>query len=517
MAKVLIQYGADINNVDNNGRNVLYDALSFGDQPFIRYLLSLENIDLNYVDESGNTLMQHPEVLKNDSIAKDLLIAGIDPTIKVKNGESYLMNTALRGDVAESVIDIALRHGANVNSKTVSENTIMMELIAISSNLSEKEQLKRESLLKTARKMLKYGGDINAVEDNNETGLFNAIRLRDFELCSFLLEGGIDPNIQNNSGQTVLEEVIYDGVSSLDLILLLITYKINPTIKNKHGKCIYEILNDLILHDYGTKLITDETILKKIDKNGQYISILKELLEKNEEELDYLDSKGDPLFFKPLLYDHFHLFKLYISNDVDVHMKNQANHSLFFEYVLKVFEDNDDSPKACKSFQNNISSLVSAKVDKNYQDALGWTILHKIVGTKCNEKLFNILTKITLFDYTITDKLGRSVIHNAVWSDKVNIIKRINNIAPESINITDMYGILPITYAALLGNRELVLFFLGIGSNLSGSIKIAPQAIKKFSPMLKNLDKLLVDLKDSNDISKLKKVIEQVKRDFNVL
>lgn len=516
MAKLLIQYGADINNIDNHERNVLYDALSFGDHSFIKYLLSLKEIELNYIDENGDTLMQHPEVLKNDAIAKELLIAGIDSTIKTKNGQSYLMNIILRGEEAREVIDTALEYGANINNKTINQNTIMMEIISISSKLPPEEELKKQSLLKTSKKMLEYNGDINAIDKNHETGLFNAIRLRDFELCSFLLSAGIDPNIQNNDGYTVLQEIIFDGIKSIDLILLLIKYKADPTIKNKHGKCIYELLNDLALHKHGTKIITDETIIEKITQNAQYINVIKELLEKNTKKLDYLDSTGNPLFFNPLLYDHFQLFKLYIKYNVDINTKNSANHNLFFEYILKVFEKDDDSPNALENFQNNLSGLINHKIDKNYKDALGWTVLHKIIGTKCNEKLFDILIRVVLFDYSITDKLGRSVVHNAVWGNKTNIIKKIKSISHDTINISDNYGILPITYASLLGNKEMVLFFLEMGSNISDDSKIAPQAIKKFKPMIKNLEKLLINEKDKSNASKLQSLIDQIKRDFTL-
>jgi len=46
------------------------------------------------------------------------------------------------------------------------------------------------------------------------------------------------------------------------------------------------------------------------------------------------------------------------------------------------------------------------------------------VGTPCDEKLFDILTTVVPFNYTIVDQLGRSVIHNAVWGNKKNIIKK---------------------------------------------------------------------------------------------
>ena len=137
--------------------------------------------------------------------------------------------------------------------------------------------------------------------------------------------------------------------------------------------------------------------------------------------------------------------------------------------------------------------------------------------TPCNEKLFDILTRVVLFDYTIVDNLGRSVMHNAVWGDKPNIVRKIHLINSEIINIYDIYGLLPISYAALLGNQQLVLLFLELGSNIKGGNTISPQAITKFSPMVKNLIKLKIDLDSTNPISnKIDMVINQIKKDFGL-
>jgi len=353
MAKILISFGANINNIDSNNRNLLYDALSYGDQGFIQYLLQLDQLELNLLDEEGNSIMHHVQVTKDDDIAKKLLIAGADPTLKNTKGESFLLSTALRGDEeAEDLIDIALENGANVNSNTSRNNTILMEIIAISSKLPVEEKDRRDSLLRTSRKMLNHGGNINAIEKNNETGLFNAIRLCDYDLISFLLAGGIDPNVINDSGDTVLNIIIYEGVKELDIILLLIEYNANPNIRNKDGKTIYELLNMFVLHILGTKRIKDKQILKKINSNGQYIRIIKEFLanEENPENLNYLDSSGEPLFFKPLLYGHFPLFKLYITNGLDINTINKAKYSIFYVYVLKVFEENNDDKDSCEKY-----------------------------------------------------------------------------------------------------------------------------------------------------------------------
>ena len=119
--------------------------------------------------------------------------------------------------------------------------------------------------------------------------------------------------------------------------------------------------------------------------------------------------------------------------------------------------------------------------------------------------------------YTIQDLQGRTVIHNAVWSKKTSIVKKIYTISPISINIVDNYEILPITYAALLGNQELVITLLHLNSNISGRKRISEKAIKKFSPMLKNLKKLKIGIEDFGLIKKIDILILQIVKDFKVV
>ncbi|MGB3751859.1 MAG: ankyrin repeat domain-containing protein [Arcobacteraceae bacterium] len=519
MAKILINHGANINNIDNKNRNLLYDTIAYGDASFLEYILNLKSLDLNLLDEDGNSIMHNIEVIKDDNIARKLLIAGVDPTIKNKKGESYLLNTALRGIKGEELVDIALENGADVNKKTKNDQTILMEIIALSSSLSVDEKNRRESLLRISKKMIQHGGNINAIEKNHESGLFNAIRLCDYDLVSFLLSGGINPNIINDDGDTVLNLIIFEGIKELDIILLLLDYGANPTIRNKDGQTIYEILNSIVLHNSGTKLLTNKEIIKKINPKGQYVRLIKEFLDQRdkEESLNYLDSTGEPLFFKPLLYDHFLLFKLYIKSGLQINTRNKANHTIFYEYILKVFEEDKTDDDSLEKFQNNLSYLLSNKIERNYQDSLGWTVLHKIVGTNCNEKLFNILTKIVLFDYSIQDHQGRTVIHNAIWAKKYSIIKKIYAISPQTINIIDNAGILPITYAALLGNQKLVLIFLEMNSNVCGGKELSEKSMKKLMPMLKNLKQLKVGLEDKTIIKKFDILIKQIIRDFKLL
>jgi ankyrin repeat protein len=236
--------------------------------------------------------------------------------------------------------------------------------------------------------------------------------------------------------------------------------------------------------------------------------------EATEYILDIYDSKGDPLFFKPLMYDNFALFSLYIKLGTNIHMLNAQGHNIFYEYVTWVFERDDSSPTTCRNFRDNLSSLVSRKVDKHFKDALGWTVLHKVTATECNLKLFNELISNVRFDYSVSDNLGRTIIHNCVWHNKPEIIKLVYKMSPKTINDEDIYHIPAIYYAALLGSRPLVSLFFTLGASITSSRNIEPKARKKFKPMLKNLDKLIENVEDESEISRNESLIEMIKKKF---
>ncbi|MEA3353179.1 MAG: ankyrin repeat domain-containing protein, partial [Campylobacterota bacterium] len=432
-ADLLISKGADINSKDIHGRSVIFDALSYGDEKFIDYLLKFESLELNNIDTDGNTIMHHPQVVSNDNVAVKLMLHGADTTIKNKEGKTFLCESALKGMEGFDLVDTALKEGADINSRVAYDNTILMELITSLSTFCVDEIDRRESLMNMSQKLLLKGLDVDAINIKGETALFRAVRTEDTGLIAFLLSAGIDPNIQNNDSQSAFFLAVYQGIKSIDAIFMMLKHGANPLLKNKKGQTIYEILNDIILHTHGKIRLNDDFILSQIDKEGQYLVVLQELLRVNTKDLNFLDSYGNPLFFKPLLNDHFALFNLYIKNGLDIHLLNSIKHNVFFEYILKVFETNDTKI----DFQNIISMLISKKIDHNYQDDEGDTVVHKIISTQCNLDLFDTLTQVVLFDYNKTNNMGRSVMHAAVWNDQKDLLKRIHQIDNKAVNIPD--------------------------------------------------------------------------------
>jgi len=518
LAKLLINYGADINSQDKNHRNVIFDALSYGDENFVLYLLNLDNpsIDLNNIDSELNTVMHHHEVSQNENIAQKLIESGADTTIANAKGETYLTNIAKSDntELAKKLIELSLSNGADVNTRTTFDNTIFMELVKVFSLVPTTEEERRKNILDIAKSILSYGGNINAVNQDKETALFTAARIGDIELISFLLNHEVNPNIINIDGQTAFSELIYNGYECLDQILLMLEFGANPTIKNLEGQTVFEVLNEIILHLHNKKDLTNKNLLEKINTQGQYMVILKEILNHTKEKLDlnFLDSSGNPLFFIPLLYDHAQLFRLYTNNGLDIHALNKKGYNIFFAYVIKVFEDNNTKVE----FQDNLSRLVSKRINHNFQDEDGYTVLHKILSTKCNEKLFDILTGMVRFDYSITDNLGRTAVHKAVWTNNIKIVRKLHRQEHTLIFQADNYGIIPIVYAALFGLQELVLLFIELKANKLETKSISQHAINKFSSQLSNLTKIKEGIKEKELLEKIDTLLYQIQLNFNV-
>lgn len=514
MAKLLISNGANINIKNNKNRTVLYDALSYNNEEFTNYLLGFDELELNTIDIEKNTIFDHKSVKENYEIAKILIEKGADPTIQNKKGENFLYYCVLDGIDGLEVINFAIEQGYDINSKVKKDDTMFMVLIDELLNLKDdKDEEKKKIIRFILKELITKGLNINSLCTNGENALFRSIRANDEELVKLLISMGIEVNIQNNDKQTPLATAVYQGTKSLKIIIDLLKYKADPTVKNNDEKCLFEEINDMILDiEYPKQVqMMYEQKLETKHLSAQFVLVLKELLKYCKKDLNYLDSMGNPLFYKSLMFHNISLFYLYANKGLNLHNLNKNGHNLFFEYLVKVFEEDNENI----DFQGVLNILISFKINHNKQDETGWTAVSKIIATTpCNLNLFKILIKVIKFDYTIADKLGRTAMHSAVWKGNSNVVKIINFIDSSVKNKTDNYGILPITYAALLGNQELVLTFTSLKSISTTDFYILPAAIKKFTPLLSNLDKLTLDINDPQKLKQLDTVIEDVKNDF---
>ena len=510
---ILISHGADVNNIDKNNRNVAFDAIAYGDEHILDSILKLEDIDLNVVDNSGETILHKKEILDNEELCKKLIQNGADPTICDFDGNNLLCNMALKGMAGIEIIDIAISSGYSLNTPVKNNNTILMEALAVFYKLPLDEKDRRDSLLNMASSLVQKGVDINALNKYGENALFDAVRNNNYESCLFLIENKININKQNRLRQTPLLLACYKGIEALDMILLLLHKGANPTIKNELNQDVLEILNQLVLHSRGHKTIKNGFLLMYLNESGQYLRVLKEVLENSKYNVKKLDSLHQPLFFNAILFGDYELFKLYMVNGFDINQTNKKGLNIFYVYVNFAFTIN----RYFDTFRSMLIRLIQEKVDIGNTDDNGKNIFSKVIKENTNDKLYEDLLDVCRFKYDSQDIQGRTFMHYAVLNKNLAIVKMIYLKDNEVINISDNYGILPITYAAVMGYFDIVEYILSNNNIHVKSGKQIPTIVKqKFTPMLKNLDNLKTKTIDTDLIRKITILTDQVKSDFAI-
>jgi ankyrin repeat protein len=509
----LISAGIDVNNTDKHNRNVAFDAIAFGESNIIDLIVNIQELDLNIIDDNGDTILHKENVIKDQELCETLIKKGADPTICDNEGKNLLFNTALMGMDGISLLDIAVEQGYSLNAPVKKKNTILMETLEVFYKLPAHEEARRESLLNMANKLVEKGLDVNALNEYGENALFDAVRNNDYQTCAILLQNKVNLNKQNRLKQTPLLLAVYKGVDCLDIILLLLHNGADPNIKNELGQGVLEILNQLVLHTHNYKVLTNSYILIYLNTNGKYLIIVKEILQNSKFHMQFLDSKGNPLFFIPLLFGDYDLFKLYISNGFKINEKNKQGLNIFYVYVEFAFKIN----RYFDTFKTVLIRLIQEKVDINVINAKGKNIFAEVLNNKTNQHLYSDLLNTCQVKYDSVDKVGRTLMHQAVLNNNLEIVKMIQVKNFDVVNIADGYGILPITYAALLDDFVIVNELLKnkhiyIKSNKKISLKVK----EKFANMVKNVEKLKNHTLDQDLLRKITILTDQVKNDFKI-
>lgn len=513
ISRILIDQNIDVNIKDKFNRNVIFDAINYGNREIVDTILDVEGLELNNIDVNGDTVMHMTPVLNNDELAIRLLKKGANPSIFNKEGYNFLTYTALRGEEGQEVLDIAIEHGCNLNVKNSSKNTVLMEVLHSFSKISNTEIERRKELKKVAKKLIDGGSAINEVDKYGETMIFTMIRKGDRDGCAFVLENGIDPNQRNGNMETPLHVAVLKGTPFLDMILLLLQYDADPTQKNKYDQSVPELLNEAILQVYKLKTLSHKEYLPFINPDGQYMVVLKEIISLKKFNFNYLDSNGDPLFFLPFLYGDIKTTQLYLVNGFNINQKNKEGDNLFFKFVLRCFEKGE----YFKTFSDYLKFLLINKADISHTNKNGQMIASAAaLIPNCDLKLFRKLVEFTKQDYFAVDNLGRTIIHNCVFGNNLELMKLVYGVEQNIQNIPDKYNLLPITYAALFGYQDIVVELLRKNALINSGKPVASEMKMKFQSFLKNLSQLPIGIEDEIMLRKIKILTEQTLKDLSL-
>ena len=507
----LFEHTDDLNNADIHGNNLVFDAVANGNKELIERVIKNKSININRVNNAGNTILHKEAILKNNDLAMRMLEEGADPTILDRSGKNFLFYAVSKGIENEEIVNKAIELGCDLNSRCSNNKTILMQSVQNYLELNHEEKEMKQSHLKMIKKLIKEGIQVNAVDNKKETVLFDVVRSGNADLIAlFTKHDSLHLNDQNIDGETVLTISVLKGISNKNFILDFLKNGADANLPDKNGSTVIEKLIDVILHYHNRKKI-DDSLLERIIDSGEYVDVLKLILENTKVDLKKLNSKGHPLFFNSIIFFNYPLFKMLRQFGININQKDKDNHNIIFHLM----DHSENSPTYNqKMYLETLQNLINIGVNVDSKDLNGATALHKAVLEKCEYTIKVLLN--SKMNYFATDKKGRTIIHNTVWKNNLRFFKLIHAYDDTVINFADKYGVLPINYAAFMGKYELVKIMLESGAHINNTNDIDPRMIEFFKKFHKNIINL--ENKADNEVDKLnlKLLADSMKTNFDI-
>lgn len=188
ITRILIENGANINEVDNNGLTVLHAFCYKNEKDLVE--LCLDNgADVNIGDNRKFTPLYLACIANNLEIAKMLYMKGAHVNVKTIDGLPLLHRMIMNNSV--EMIEFLIKHGADINLK-VSNGLVAIHMACVFDNI------------KLVKLFLKNGADVNARSNNDDTPIIIAAAFSSRDIIDILLNNGANTSIITKDNITVL-------------------------------------------------------------------------------------------------------------------------------------------------------------------------------------------------------------------------------------------------------------------------------------------------------------------------
>ncbi|XP_076285606.1 uncharacterized protein LOC143211647 [Lasioglossum baleicum] len=463
MAKLLINYGANVNVKNSQGETPIVNAIKNRNTKLIELLLT-----------NGADIKEDPKVVGtavrcgNQELVEDLLKNGAD--VNMLHGGLDFRHSLLHKAVDGKQVQMAkllINYGANVNVKDTREKTPIVTAI-----------LNRDTEM--IELLLTNGADIK--EDPKV--VCTAVRCGNLELVEDLLKNGADINALDN--MYFRFSLLHEAVKrkQVQMVKLLINYRANVNVKNSQGETpiVNAIQNtdtkmiELLLTN-GADIKEDPKVVCTAVRCGN-LEIVEDLL-KNGADINALDNMyfSFSLLHYAVLRKQLQMVQLLINYGANVNVKDtrektpivdaiQNKDKKIIKLLLSNGADIKEDPKVlCAAVENGNLKIV--------EDIL-------TDGADVNMLLIP------------NSSIGRRflLLHKAVMQKQVKMAKLLLKYGA-NVNAKDSEGATPIFYAINKRDTEMIELLLINGAD----IKVHSNTHRVKSPTTKLLKQHIAKMK----------------------
>ena len=512
--EILQEKNIDINTVNEKGNTALMIAVENNYLDYVKLLMEVDGIDMNIQSNSKDTVL-HLAVKK-----KNNLIISYDNPVPGQHSYTELFNT---GQIVKQLLK-----NKNIDLNTVNENGDTALIIAVENNNLDYVKLLMEddAINMNIQKSVRLSNNGTSLPGSKYTALHLAIKNNNLEILKQLLKNkNIDCSLLDSENMTPLKLAIEEG-KKLENEEEIYKKKLETHMQEKNftKKDIDDFRQKLEeSSNIATRIVTlkeriknnegDKDITSNVEKWRQQLKDLEKDYSKYE---SYLMKFFEQLRSRSDLYAGFNLVK----KEYDQSIYN-TNRNLDCQFVLYQYQT------SCKSdiCYNCMSPLVDAIIDDcsnetkvnklldlgikpDLVDNEGSNALHTIIDRRCkiNTNLFQkILNKIK--DVNAANKNGWTALMIAVENNNLDYVKLLINHKEIKPNIQNEFGYTALHFAAENSRNLNILDFLleykwseshrypHILSNLQDKDGNTPLMVAINNNNNKSAEKLLLNLK----------------------